>query len=214
MCIQIHWLFLEYPVDWSKTVDSPYKRIKYRNYFSQQYQQFKASDIKGLLQFLRWTNFIFSLVIVFFAFFGAINSTLNLSLNLALLYSFCFLFAGILGLYELHMKKLNERFRKNFGFLFTYIGRSAFIFLYRCLFLFICSISTILFSPQTFFYNILGIATLCDSVMNLFVILVHPAFRRGELKLTDDPSVGYSSGDSVCIWYWYWCIGVEEYYGE
>lgn len=97
------------------------------------------------------------------------------------------------------MKKLNERFRKNFGFLFTYIGRSAFIFLYRCLFLFICSISTILFSPQTFFYNILGIATLCDSVMNLFVILVHPAFRRGELKLTDDPSVGYSSGDSVCI---------------
>ena len=39
---------------------------------------------------------------------------------------------------------------------------------------------------------------MCDSFINLFVILVHPAFRKGELKLTDDPSSGYTAGDSVC----------------
>ena len=101
----------------------------YRNFISEQYKQFKASDIKGLLQFLRWVNFFLALIIIFLTSFSAISSVLTLSVNLVLLYSFCLLFAGILGLYELHMKKLNERIRRNFGFLFTYIGRSVYIFL-------------------------------------------------------------------------------------
>lgn len=58
------------------------------------------------------------------------------------------------------------------------------------------SVSTILFSPQSFLLQVLGIVLMIDAFVNVFVILVHPAFRKGELKLTDDPSLGYSAGDS------------------
>lgn len=162
-----------------------------------QYRQFQASDIKGLLQTLRWANFFLALVIIFLTLLGAFNSALSLSVNLTLLYSFGFLFAAILALYELHMKKLGARIRRNFGFLYTYIGRSLYIFLYILFQSLIYSVATILFSPQAFLLQIVGIVAMADAFINVFVILVHPAFRKGELKLTDDPSVGYSAGDNV-----------------
>lgn len=40
---------------------------------------------------------------------------------------------------------------------------------------------------------------MCISIMNLFVIVVHPAFRRRELSLLDDPSVTYTAGESVGV---------------
>lgn len=35
--------------------------------------------------------------------------------------------------------------------------------------------------------------------MNLFVIVVHPAFRRHEISLLDDPSITYTAGESVSV---------------
>lgn len=60
------------------------------------------------------------------------------------------------------------------------------------------SLSTLLFSITSPIQKLIGIGVFCVSIINVFVIVVHPAFRRKELTLFDDPSVTYSSGESVC----------------
>ena len=64
--------------------------------------------------------------------------------------------------------------------------------------LFTHSLSTLLFSITSPIQKLIGIGVFCVSIINVFVIVVHPAFRRKELTLFDDPSVTYSSGESVC----------------
>ena len=66
-------------------------------------------------------------VILIFTFFSRVFS---FDVSGAIISGFCTIFTGILSLYELHMKRLNNKIRRNFGFLFTYIGRAAFVFLY------------------------------------------------------------------------------------
>lgn len=43
----------------------------------------------------------------------------------------------------------------------------------------------------------MGLIVFCVFFVNLFVILVHPSFRHKEISLLDDPSVSYTSGESV-----------------
>ena len=105
--------------------------MTFRNSIQNTYRQFTQSDIKGLLNFLRWMNFFITLAV--FLILSLFSTVLSFNLNKLLLTSYCLLFNGILCLYELHMKKLGDRFRRNFGFLFTYIGRSIFIFLFALL---------------------------------------------------------------------------------
>ena len=107
--------------------------MTFRNSIQNTYRQFTQSDIKGLLNFLRWMNFFITLAVAVFLILSLFSTILSFNLNKLLLTSYCLLFNGILCLYELHMKKLGDRFRRNFGFLFTYIGRSIFIFLFALL---------------------------------------------------------------------------------
>ncbi|KAK8793847.1 hypothetical protein WA171_002977, partial [Blastocystis sp. BT1] len=155
-------------------------------YITTKYSEFKTSDIRHLLSFLRWTNLLTSFVVCTFTILTSISYLLNFNISTFLLSAYCCLFSGILFLFELHTKRINNRFKAEYGFLFTYIGRSVFI-----LFL-----STLLFSIPTFVQKIFGLVVLGISVMNLFVIVVHPAFRRHEISLLDDPSITYTAGES------------------
>ena len=69
-------------------------------------------------------------MVCFFGFITSINYALSLDLSTFLLTAYCFLFSGILFLFELHTKRIGDRFRVEYGFLFTYIGRCLYIFLY------------------------------------------------------------------------------------
>ncbi|KNB46549.1 hypothetical protein JH06_0081 [Blastocystis sp. subtype 4] len=158
-------------------------------YITTKYSEFKTSDIRHLLSFLRWTNLLTSFVVCTFTILTSISYLLNFNISTFLLSAYCCLFSGILFLFELHTKRINNRFKAEYGFLFTYIGRSVFI-----LFL-----STLLFSIPTFVQKIFGLVVLGISVMNLFVIVVHPAFRRHEISLLDDPSITYTAGESVSV---------------
>ena len=71
-----------------------------------------------------------STVTFLFLIFNFFSRVLSLDVSGAIISGFCIIFTGILSLYELHMKKLNKTIRRNFGFLFTYIGRAAYVFLY------------------------------------------------------------------------------------
>ena len=75
-------------------------------------------------------NFFAGLVVTVFSLFIFFSRLLQLQVNDTIISGYCFIFAGILTLYELHLKKLNRRFRLEYGFLFTYIGRACYVFLY------------------------------------------------------------------------------------
>ena len=62
-----------------------------------------------------------------------------------------------------------------------------------------CSISTILFSLWNLFAIIMAIIFLVLAFNNIFVIVFHPAFSKKEIKLYDDPTMVYSSGDNVSL---------------
>ena len=37
-----------------------------------------------------------------------------------------------------------------------------------------------------------------DALYNVLILFVHPAFKDGSRKITDDPTQAYTSGESVC----------------
>ena len=96
------------------------------------------------------------------------------------------------------MKKLGDRLRRNYGFLFTYIGRSVFIFLFVLIFLLICSVGTIMMALEGF-YSILALVVFGVALLNVIVTVLHPSFRRGDISLLDDPSGSYTAGDNECF---------------
>lgn len=103
--------------------------IIHRTYITTKYSEFKTSDIRHLLSFLRWTNLLTSFVVCTFTILTSISYLLNFNISTFLLSAYCCLFSGILFLFELHTKRINNRFKAEYGFLFTYIGRSVFILL-------------------------------------------------------------------------------------
>lgn len=99
------------------------------SYIKDKYNGFASKSIQHLLSFLRWTNLLTSFVVCFFGAITSINYALSLNVSTFLLTAYCFLFSGILFLFELHTKRIGDRFRAEYGFLFTYIGRCLYIFL-------------------------------------------------------------------------------------
>ncbi|CBK23692.2 uncharacterized protein [Blastocystis hominis] len=154
--------------------------------FKQRYEEFKNSNIKSLLNSVRWSNFMASTVTFIFLIFNFINKIFSLDVSGAIISGFCVIFTGILSLYELHMKRLNRTIRRNFGFLFTYIGRAIFVFF----------IATILLSLWNLITIIMAIVFFVLAFNNIIVIVFHPAFSTKEIKLYDDPTMIYSSGDN------------------
>ena len=56
-----------------------------------------------------------------------------------------------------------------------------------------------------------------DALYNVLIIFVHPAFKDGSRKITDDPTQAYTSGESVCnfvIILLYSHIGAYQYHEE
>ena len=101
-----------------------------RKTIKQRFEEFKNSNIQSILNSVRWSNFMASTACFFFLIFTFFSKVLSLDISGTIISGFCVIFTGILSLYELHMKRLNRTIRKNFGFLFTYIGRAAYVFLY------------------------------------------------------------------------------------
>ena len=99
-------------------------------YIKDKYSTFTNTSIHYVLSFLRWTNLFTALIVCGIAFFSIISYVLALDVRSVLLTGYCILFSALLFLFELHAKKINRKLRINFGFMFTYIGRSIFIFLY------------------------------------------------------------------------------------
>ena len=70
---------------------------------------------------------LLGVIIIVFNIFGILGNLLNP--GVILMNAFSIVFAGILCLYEMQMKKLGQKLRRLYGFLYTYIGRSLYLVL-------------------------------------------------------------------------------------
>ncbi len=78
--------------------------------------------------------------------------------------------------------------RAQCGFLFTYRGRTAFIFF----------VGFMNFGMRDTMAKIAGVLMSLNAFVNLVVIYCHPAFRTGgTLRADMDPTVGYTAGEHV-----------------
>ena len=104
--------------------------VMFRNVITEQVNTFKKMDVGRALSQLRWLNFALGLIVIVFEVLSVISVIASFDLAAIILNAFCIIFCGILCLYELQMKRLGRKFRKLYGFLYTYIGRALYIFLY------------------------------------------------------------------------------------
>ena len=104
--------------------------VIFRNVITEQVNTFKTMDVGRALSQLRWLNFALGLIVIVFEVLSVISVIASFDLAAIILNAFCIIFCGILCLYELQMKRLGRKFRKLYGFLYTYIGRALYIFLY------------------------------------------------------------------------------------
>lgn len=101
----------------------------YRNVITDQVNSFKSMNVDRALKQLRFINFLLGLVVIVVEIFG-IFGTIFSNPAAIILNGFCVLFCFILCLYELQLKRLSKKLRKSYGFLYTYIGRALYIFLF------------------------------------------------------------------------------------
>ena len=89
-------------------------------------------DVDRALKQLRVINMILGLVVIVVEIFGIFSTIASIFTNpgAIILNGFCVLFCFILCLYEAQFKKLSKKLRRLYGFLYTYIGRALYIFLF------------------------------------------------------------------------------------
>lgn len=64
-------------------------------------------------------------------------------------------------------------------------------------FLWPTSLGTILFTGGSILNYVFGILVIVVSLYNVLIIFIHPAFKKGGMKITDDPTQNYTAGESV-----------------
>lgn len=164
-------------------------------------------NTKCLRFFLSWLNVVFCLVsiaydgvyLLGYRFFFWLYAYYDYYLTPISAMFFSLLWCIVLLLYELHIKKLDGVFRRYLGFLYTYVGRTAFILLY--------SVGDLYYEIAHWryergYYNfsvylwwgafVCLACELTTVLLNILLPLLHPSFRRKEFTLLSDPSPDYS----------------------
>lgn len=136
-----------------------------------------------LLRILRVVNIIDG-ILIGLAGFMAIFNLVTFQPLLTILGIYTMVFGLMLLCFECRFSSVEEKIRGNFGFLFSFNGRAAFIMFIG----FIC------FSLDKLGV-VVGILTEINGLFNWIVIKLHPDFRSGKLSSSDDPTALYTHGD-------------------
>jgi len=102
----------------------------------------------------------------------------------------CF-FGLLLSCLECNISNLAPRLQRNFGFMFSFTGRT----------LFIVFCGSMAFAMGNWLSYVVGALTVLNGLFNGYVICVHPAFKTGELSARGDPYGGYSGGEKEMLTY-------------
>jgi hypothetical protein len=155
-------------------------------------QKIREASAEDVIKWLRYANLSNGVCIMT----GGVISFVTLgvtSLTALAIGAYVVLFGCMLFCFECRMKRMEEMVRRNFGFLFSYSGRTLFILFIATLCLGVTtngSVSAIGW--------ITGILTFLNAMFNCFVIYRHPAFKSGGgLRRSGDPTQGYKSGEAL-----------------
>ena len=142
-------------------------------------QRLRETPIKRLLTYLRITNMINALLVLLVFPLGFITEALTLQISTAFFTGYSIIFALIIFIFECNCGSWQVRIRTNFGFLYSFVGRTAFL-------LFVASIC--LCAQTTSGYFMFAVTFLNASV-NCLILATHPAFKKGgQLSPFDDPT--------------------------
>jgi len=151
-------------------------------------------DTKTVISYLRYANLcnamcIITAGIVTVATLG--SGSLNLTSMFIGLY--ISIFGCMLFCFECRLARMEVDVRRNFGFLYSYTGRTLFIVFIAT----ICFGATGGSGDSSGVLGILcGTITFINAFFNCFVIYRHPAFtREGGIDRTADPGAMYTSGE-------------------
>ena len=91
------------------------------------------------------------------------------------------IFALLLLAFECRFKHMEPWIRQQFGFLFTYRGRTAFIF----------AVGFMDFGMDSSLAYFVGFLMCGNAALSLLIMLFHPQFRQGTLDVNMDPTATY-----------------------
>jgi len=100
-------------------------------------------------------------------------------------------FGLLLSCLECNIANLARPLQRNFGFMFSFAGRTFFIVF--------CG--SMAFAMGNWLGYLVGSLTLLNGMFNGYVICVHPAFKSGELSAQGDPYGGYTGGEKEMLAY-------------
>ena len=115
--------------------------------------------------------------------------TVQVSFKTVTVSAYVVFFGLLLACLECNMSALAPRFQRNFGFMYSFAGRSAFIIFS----------GTMVFAMNQVLAWIVGSLTILNGLFNGYIICVHPAFQTGELSARGDPYGGYSGGEKEML---------------
>jgi hypothetical protein len=98
-------------------------------------------------------------------------------------------FGLLLSCLECNISALAPRFQRNFGFMYSFSGRTFFIIF----------AGTMVFAMNLPVAWVVGALTVLNGLFNGYIICVHPAFKTGELSAKGDPYGGYSGGEKEML---------------
>ncbi|RHZ33746.1 hypothetical protein DYB26_001685 [Aphanomyces astaci] len=143
-----------------------------------------AWDTHVLLRYMRYINVILALFQALTGFFGLFDLAM-LNVTSFLIAVYVIIFALLLLAFECRFSSMEPTIRQLFGFLFTYRGRTAFIFF----------VGFMNFGMRDAMAKLAGVLMCTNAFLNLIVMTCHPSFRSGALRADMDPTTGYTAGE-------------------
>ncbi|CAH0482816.1 unnamed protein product [Peronospora belbahrii] len=144
------------------------------------WQKIKMMEAATLMRYLRYANVILAVLQALAGFLGLFNLVV-LDITCFLISIYSIIFALLLLAFECRFKHMEPWIRQQFGFLFTYRGRTAFIFI----------VGFMDFGMEGSLPYFVGFLMCGNAILSLFIMLFHPQFRQGTLNMNMDPTVTY-----------------------
>lgn len=145
-----------------------------------------------VLRTLRKANMLNGVAMIVFGILGFLNLFFALNITTVTINIYIMFFGLLLTCLECNFSNLAPKFRRNFGFMFSFLGRIFFIFFS----------GTMCFASDSILGYIIGAVTMVNALFNGYIVCMHPAFRRGgELSGATDPYKAYTGGASEMLNY-------------
>ncbi|TDH71945.1 uncharacterized protein CCR75_002942 [Bremia lactucae] len=149
--------------------------------FIQKVNDVNKMELPKLLRYMRLGNVGCSILQIIAGIVG-ITSFITLNITGTLVSIYVIMFGILFLLFECRLSRMETVIRSNFGFLYSYKGRAAFIFF----------IGFLDFGIGSALATIAGVFMCLNAFINLLVMCRHPQFRS-TLSAGADPTAGYTT---------------------